>query len=227
LIEVNLLPGGKRRGRRGPKLSFNLPSFGGGFGDKWVLGAAAVFILLAGYGGFLFWTTSRAAKDLAVGIEAAQADSARYVDEIAQNDLLEAREESILQRADIIQEIDEDRYIWPHILDEVARALPEYTWLTEIVQVSLGGGLQFQIDGRAGNNFAVTQFMENLEASLFISNVDLISAEQVAENTGGLNRAVTSFSLEAFFDRPPPELLETVPLFRAQAEAGSAPPPGF
>ena len=26
--------------------------------------------------------------------------------------------------------IDEDRYIWPHILDEVSRALPPYTWIT-------------------------------------------------------------------------------------------------
>lgn len=200
---------------------------GGGLGDRWVLGSSAIVIILAGLAGYLYWNTASRAGDLAVEIETAQADSARYADEIAQNSLLEAREDSILQRATIIQEIDEDRYVWPHILDEIARALPEYTWLTEIVQVSLGEGLQFRINGRAGNNFAVTQFMENLEASLFISNVSLITAEQVPENTGGVNRAVASFSLEALFDRPPPELLETVPLFQAQAEGGLTPPPGL
>lgn len=227
MIEVNLLPGGKRRGSKGPKFSFKLPSIGGGMGDRWVLGSSAIIIILAGLAGYLFWTTSSTAGDLAVEIETAQADSARYADEIAKNSLLEAREDSILQRATIIQEIDEDRYVWPHILDEIARSLPEYTWLTEIVQVSLGEGLQFRIDGRAGNNFAITQFMENLEASLFISNVDLINAEQVPENSGGFNRAVASFSLEAFFDRPSPELLETVPLFQAQAAGGANPPPGL
>jgi len=227
LIKVNLLPGGKRRGSKGPSFSFKLPNIGGGLGDKWVLGSSAIILIVAGACGYLFWTTSGAAADLVVEIETAQADSARYADEIAQNSLLEAREDSILQRATIIQEIDEDRYVWPHILDEIARNLPEYTWLTEIVQVSLGEGLQFRVDGRAGNNFAVTQFMENLEASLFISNVSLISAEQVPENSGGFNRAVASFSLEAFFDRPSPELLETVPLFQAQAEGGTAPPPGL
>jgi Tfp pilus assembly protein PilN len=196
-------------------------------GDRWVLGAAAVIILLVGAAAYLFWTTRGRLTELEVGIVAAQADSARYVDEIAQSSLLEAREDSILQRATIIQEIDEGRYVWPHILDEIARALPEYTWLTNILQVSLGEELQFRIDGRAGNNFAVTQFMENLEASLFISNVDLISAEQVPESSGGVNRAVTSFSLEAFFDRPPPELLQTVPLFQARAEGGDGPPPGL
>ena len=116
--------------------------------------------------------------------------------------------------------------MWPHILDEVARALPEYTWLSEIIQVSLGNELQFQIDGRAGNNFAVTQFMENLEASLFISDVRLRSTEQVSEASGGFNQAVKSFSLDGFFDRPPPELLETVPLFGPPSGGASASPSG-
>lgn len=225
MIEVNLLPGGKRRGSRGPKLP-KLPSFGGGLGDRWVLGASAVVIVLVVLAGYFYMGTNRRITDLDVEIAAAQADSARYVDEIAQNTLLEAREDSILQRATIIQEIDEDRYVWPHVLDEVARALPDYTWLTEILQVSGGEELRFQIQGRAGNNFAFTQFMENLEASLFVSNVDLIAAEQVLESSGGVNRPVTSFSLEADFERPPPELLETVPLFDAPAEGSSAPPSG-
>ena len=225
MIEVNLLPGGKSRRPLGSRLP-SLPSFGGGFGDRWVLGSTAVIVLLLGAAGYLYWTVTQGLADLDVGIEAAQADSVRYVDEIAQNALLRAREDSILQRATIIQEIDEGRYVWPHILDEVARALPEYTWITEILQVSLGDQMQFQIDGRAGNNFAVTQFMENLEASLFISNVRFRSTEQVSEDSGGFNRAVTSFSLDAFFDRPDPELLETVPLFGLPSGGETAPPSG-
>jgi len=227
LIEVNLIPGGKKRGPRGPKLSFKLPSFGGGAGDRWILGSAAVIVLSLGLMGYLYWTSSGTYSDLEVEIAAARADSARYADEISQNALLQAREDSILQRATIIQEIDENRYVWPHILDEVARSLPDYTWLEEIVQVSLGDDLQFRINGRAGNNFAVTQFMENLEASLFISNVDLLSAEQVAESAGGFNRAVTSFSLEARFEQPSTDLLETVPLFEAPPEGEASPSSGL
>ncbi len=226
MIKVNLLPSGKRRGSFGPKLSVKLPSIGGGVGDRWVIGSSVVVILLVGMMGYRWYSTAGANTELEIGIDAAQRDSARFVDEIAQSTLLEAREDSILQRAVIIQEIDEDRYVWPHVLDEVARALPDYTWLTEIIQVSLGEELQFQIDGRAGNNFAFTQFMENLEASLFISNVRLVSAERALESSAGFNRAVTSFSLEAFFERPPPELLETVPLLESSSGGSSAPPSG-
>ena len=28
--------------------------------------------------------------------------------------------------------MDGDRYVWPHLLDEVTRALPAYTWLVDL-----------------------------------------------------------------------------------------------
>jgi len=213
LIEVNLQPGGKRRGARGPKLP-KLPSFGGGGWDRWVLGSTAVVLVAAGAAAYLFFTTSGRRGDLEVQIDEARADSARYADLIAQNDALLARRDSIAQRVNIIQEIDEDRYVWPHIMDEVARALPDYTWLTAILQVTLGDELLFRVDGNAGNTFALTQFMENLEASLFIRNVELITTEQVVEQneTGDVRRAVYHFQLEAVFQRLPADLLQTVPL---------------
>jgi len=185
--------------------------------DRWVLGSSAVVLAAGILGIFLYVTTSSARGDLEVRIEEARADSARYADLIQQNDALLARRDSIAQRVDIIQEIDGSRYIWPHLLDEVGRALPEYTWLTEILQVSLGEDLQFRIDGMAGNTFALTQFMENLEVSPFIRNVDMVSAEQVVEESEdrGVRKAVYAFQLEAFFERPSVELLQTVPLFDA------------
>ena len=213
MIEVNLLPGGKKRSSRGPKLSFKLPSFEAVPKDPWVLGSAAVVLVAVVLSGFLYLSTSSRREDLTVSIDAAVADSARYFDLIQQNNALNARRDSIAQRVDIIQEIDGDRYIWPHILDEVARALPDYTWLIELIQVSGGEPIRFRIGGQAGNNFAVTQFMENLEASLFIRNVNLVSTEQEVITRGGINRIVNRFELEAEYERPPPELLETVPLF--------------
>ncbi len=215
MIEVNLQPGAKRRGTRGPKLSLSLPSLGGLGRDRWVLVSSVVVVATAAVCGWLYLTTSNRAGELQVQINEARADSSRYADLIQQNDALLARRDSIAQRVEIIQEIDGDRYVWPHIMDEVARALPEYTWLTEILQVSLGDQLQFRIVGRAGSNFGLTQFMENLEASLFVRNVRLISTDQIVEEAGegGVRRVVYEFQLEALFERPPIELLQTVPLF--------------
>jgi Tfp pilus assembly protein PilN len=187
--------------------------------DSWVLGASAVVIVVVALSAFLYVTTNGAHGELTVSIREAVADSTRYADLIQANDALTARRDSIAQRVNIIQEIDSDRFVWPHILDEVARALPDYTWVTELIQVQGGDPLQIRIAGRAGNNFAVTEFMESLEASFFIRNVDLISTSQVVEGLGGgVERIVNQFSLEAEFERPPVELLETIPLFDAGPE---------
>jgi len=213
LIEVNLLPGGKKRAAKSAGLSFKLPTIQAFPRDSWVLGSALVVLVVVALSAFLYLSTTRRQEDLTVRIEEAVADSARYFDLIQQNNALNARRDSIAQRVAIIQEIDGDRYVWPHIMDEVARALPDYTWLVGLSQVSGGEPLRFRISGQAGNNFAVTQFMENLESSLFIRNVALVSTEQENVTAGGINRIVNRFELDAEYERPPPELLETVPLF--------------
>lgn len=213
MIEVNLLPGGKKRASSRPKLSFSIPRVEAIPKDPWILGSAAVFLVAAVGSAFLYLTTSSQLEELTVRTEAAVADSIRYFDLIQQNNALTARRDSIAQRVAIIQEIDGDRYTWPHVMDEVARALPDYTWLVELLQVDGGDPLKLRIGGQAGNNFAVTQFMENLEASLFIRNVSLVSTEQEVVAQGGINRIVNRFVLEGEYERPPTELLETVPLF--------------
>lgn len=226
MIEVNLIPGGKRRVSKGPKISFRGPAIEGFPKDRWVLGASVVIIAVVALMGYLYFSTNSRSGDLTVSIEEAVSDSARYADLIQQNDALMARRDSIAQRVAIIQEIDGDRYVWPHIMDEVARALPDYTWLTDIVQLSASPELQFRIEGRAGNSFGLTRFMENLEASLFIRNVDLVSTEQTIASADGVNRVVNTFYLEAFYERPPVELLQTEPLFDSPQPGTDAPPSG-
>jgi len=215
LIEVNLLPSGKRRVARRPRLSFSLPKAGGLSKDPWTLVSGLLVLALVAVAGFLYFTTGGQRGDLTVDVERAASDSARYADLIERNAALSARRDSIAQRVAIIQEIDVDRYVWPHIMDEVARAMPDQLWLTNLFQVARGEDLRFRIFGRAGNNTALTQFMDNLSSSLFIRNVTLISTEQVIETAGQTSRVVHSFQLEALFNRPPLELLETVPLFDA------------
>jgi Tfp pilus assembly protein PilN len=203
-----------------------MPTFENFAFDRWVFGSTVMLIGAVVGAGYLYLGTTERKGDLEAEIQALEAQAANYADQIAKNDSLFELQYSLAQRVGIILEIDEDRYVWAHILDEVARALPEYTWLTELIEVSNSDPLRFRIDGRSGNIFALTNFMENLEASLFIREVRLISAEQAVESVGLTNRALSHFTLEASFERPPIEVLETVPLFDASPAEPEAPPAG-
>lgn len=184
-----------------------------------MVGALVLAIGAVVYAGYRYFTVTSRLEDLQVAVTQAQQDSAQLAETIAKVENLQARRDSIAQKVAILQEIDGDRYVWSHLMDEVARALPDYTWLTSLVQIQGGQEPNFRVVGRAGNNFALTRFMENMEASPFIRNVTLISTEQVVETrTGGSERLVNDFTLEAFFEDPPPEILETVPLFGPVAE---------
>ena len=163
MIEVNLLPGGRKRAAKARAVSFALPKIGGLPTDRWVLGAGGVGIVVVLVIAFLFLGVRGDREELQVALDVAAQDSVRFADLIARTELLTARRDSIAQRIAIIQEIDQDRYSWPHLLDEVARALPDYTWLTELTQVGTDP-LAIRLVGQAGNNFALTVFMEQLEA---------------------------------------------------------------
>jgi len=220
VIEVNLLPGGKKKRARGGNRKLAIPNFGNLLSDSYAIGAVVVAVgVLATLG---WWYTGLTARQGEVQVALADAlqDSANYADLIERNAILAARQDSIAQKVSIIQEIDALRYVWPHLLDELARALPDYTWLTQVIQVSLGDVVEFQVRGRAGNNRAMTTFWRQLQESPFIRRVDLVQTEQVLEPSGQL---VYAFQLDCVYETPPMEFLETIPLFGVGSPVGGAP----
>ena len=221
MIEVNLLPGGKKRKRGGPKLSFSLPSFGGGGGnmpDKFVLGAVAAVAIVLGAAGYTWFGLNGQIEEVQVALSGELEDSARFHDLLQRNNELTARRDSILQRIAVIQDIDEGRYVWAHILDELARALPDYTWLTGVTEISPFPAFELLIDGGAGDNTAVTMFMSQLEASPFFREIRIINSSLSVEGT----EQYYAFQLQLYFEMPSDEYLETVPLFEGN-DAGPVP----
>jgi Tfp pilus assembly protein PilN len=223
MIEVNLSPSAKRRGKKsarggggggGPSMpSIKLPDF-----DKWLLFLIAGWIIGLGGLAWLFLGTRAEAAQLTDQIDTAVADSTRYAATIAQTNELRARRDTIAMKLEVIQQIDEGRYTWPHIMEELSKALPDYTWLEGVQQLEGGAAPTFQIDGRTGNNFALTRFMSNLEASPFIRGVRLLSTTQVQEGPQGAEITLHQFMLEAHFEEPTADLIQTVPLFAEDTE---------
>ena len=176
----------------------------------WVVGFGLVAYLH-------FSSTSRLA-DLRVEHETAIADSANNAKLRAQGDSLAAQEAIIAQKMQLIQDIDAGRFTWSHIMDEISRALPSYIWLINMTEgAGEGGKPRVRMEGRAGNYYALGKYIEDLESSPFLRGVRLISSSRTIVE----ERVVLQFVLEMDYETPPPDAIQTVPLFAAQPGNGN------
>lgn len=239
MIEINLLPGGASRRPTGPARPGGrkaaLPQVPGD-SRLAAAGGAVVVVFLAL--GFLFWRAGSQKAELEAAIGREVADSTRLAGVIALVQEMEARQDTIEQKIDVIRGVDERRYVWPHLMDEISRALPPYTWLTKLTAeeepepaappparpgqqpdsaalaaaaaaaAAAPRGPAFTLEGNTGSTQALTRFMKNLEASPVIRDVTLVTSEQTTRE--GLN--VLKFTLEARFEQPDPSIIETVPV---------------
>ncbi len=220
MIEINLLPGSVKRTKRkvgvglsGGALSrIKLPKL-----DRIL--AASIVMTILGVAMIAYMQIGGSAKLSAVRLEeeALVRDTARMSALILQNAALNAKQDTIVRKLSVIQELDGGRYDWAHILDEISRAVPDYTWLTSITPGASADPtkIAFKIEGRMGNAFALPRFIQELEASPFIANVALRGSDPLIEN----NKPVYSFSIEANYEEPPVDMVRTEPLFAADMDS--------
>jgi Tfp pilus assembly protein PilN len=140
MIEINLLPGsGKKksgRSRGGAARTINFGALLAGITQKirdpWLISAVGSVALSIGAVGGTFTYQSQRVSSLSEAERIALADSARYAAALKERARADARRDTLLRRTNLIRAIDEDRFIWPHVLDEVSKALPPYTWLSSL-----------------------------------------------------------------------------------------------
>lgn len=139
MIEINLLPGSGKKARSrsaGFALGGVLSGIIAQVKDPYLMGAAAVVILAAvatvGLWGLQQSTSSRLDRELQTAVQ----DSIRFGLMINERRKVLAQRDEVLGQLSMIKTIDDNRFTWPHIMDEVSRALPPYTWLTSMAQTS-------------------------------------------------------------------------------------------
>ncbi len=214
MIEINLLPGGKHK-RTGKGAGLAIPDIGALLAqikDPWLVAAIAAWVLVIAGAVGLYVPRARQTQALEPKLEAAKRDSVRYSSILTRKAQLKRREDSLLAEIEVIRDIDRDRYVWPHILDAMAKALPPFLWLDDVAsrggEDSDSGSTTLTILGKTADPQALTRFMRNLEESPFIEGVQIVSSALVAVQ----GHDVTSFSLTARYQPPAPSLLTMEPL---------------
>ncbi|HYJ78597.1 MAG TPA: hypothetical protein VEW03_03270, partial [Longimicrobiaceae bacterium] len=134
MIEINLLPSGAPR-RAGARPSARPTSLAQAGADPRIVALGAAAVLVLGLAAFGFWRTGAQRSELEGQVERERADSVRLARTIALMTTLGARRDTIEQKIAVIRAVDGRRYVWPHLLDEVSRAVPPYTWLTRVAAI--------------------------------------------------------------------------------------------
>ncbi len=204
MIEINLMPRGTGPTARGRRSSADAsPSRAG---PPWHLAAAGPGLVTLLVLALLHPGARDRRRVLQDRVTEAVRDSTELAGLISTAEQLRAGRDSVAARVRVIRELDRGRYVWSHILAEVAAAVPEFTWLTRIAEAGAGDQIQVQIEGRTANTFALTRFMNRLEASPFLTAVSLAGTEQVAERLpDGGEWVLSAFVLWASY-RPRPTM---------------------
>jgi len=233
MITVNLRPGQKRK-RVGSNpfkgLLDNFRGLGTKVKDPLLLAAMAGWICVVAWLGFVYLNSARQLYTLEPRLEQARSENRRFKTFLADKRRQEMIRDSLLAQITVIRNVDGDRYVWPHLLDEVTKALPAYTWLVDMGPVAAAPVntappktkadsaaadsakaappvLAFQLNGRTIDIQAYTRFLRQLEASPWIENATPVSAQTVVEK----DRPVTAFTIRATFSRADSAYIRTAP----------------
>jgi len=234
MIEVNLLPGQKRKAP-GAGFKLRMPDLGGliaNVKDPWLIAAVLAWVIVGGGAAALF-VVERAKLALAEStLETVKVEKRRFDVVIAQKRQSERIRDSLLAEIVVIRNIDADRYVWPHILDQVTKALPPYTWLRGITQVggmvapppagvaggpgpagpdSLANAVRVSIDGITVDFQAYTTFLRQLQASPWITDVTPNQSSVTME----ADRPVTAFNVTMRYKVADSVYIRTVPLLQS------------
>jgi Tfp pilus assembly protein PilN len=135
MIEINLLPSaGKKKATSRKGIDFAAIASGASnrFRDKFLIGTMIAVVAGAGAVGGLYTMQTAREADLAERKDRGIRDSTRYATFLKDRYRAQSIRDTLLREVNIIRSLDDDRFVWPHVLDEVSRALPQYTWLTTL-----------------------------------------------------------------------------------------------
>jgi type IV pilus assembly protein PilN len=171
---INLLPWREQQ-RKERKLAFFV-----------ALGGAAIGALLVAFAGYLLVNSMISAQErrnerLRTEIKGVD----RQIEQI--NDL-ETQKQRFISRMQVIEKLQRSRSEVVHLFDEVAKTMPDGTYLTAFKQ----DGKKLKFEGVAQSSTRVSTFMRNISGSQWMRDPELEVVESKPGNTIG-----NSFVLDA------------------------------
>jgi type IV pilus assembly protein PilN len=110
---------------------------------------------------------------------------------IAEIKELEKTKQALLDRMEIIQQLQRSRPEIIHTFDELVATLPDEAYITTLTQ----RGNQMEIKGKAASNARVSEYMRNLDRSPWLASPKLTVIETKKDANKGQQNNLRSFAL--------------------------------
>lgn len=150
----------------------------------------------------------RRLEELQNAHDQAVADSASRSRRYDEQRALVVRGASLDRRLKVVSALDHERLVWPQLLAEIGAALPDDVYLTAL-EARTRVPLTVELRGRAGDTFAVTQFINALQSAASIGAVRLLGTDARVEGVElDEPRLERSFVIEVDYQLPSESLTE-------------------
>ena len=191
MIRINLLTT-ERKTAKAPKGGITFQA-----GQKMMILGSLILVVVVAALGWRYWALGQQAARLEADIENARREEARLQEILRQVKEFEARKAVLQARLDLIDQLRKGQNAPVHMVDQVSRALPDMTWLTNMVQQP--DGYTLQIQGRCLTLTSLSDFIGNLEGSrFFIRPVEIVDSSVVAGD-GKTTPDLISFTIRGTF----------------------------
>jgi type IV pilus assembly protein PilN len=188
MIRINLLASERRAVKA-------VVSRGMEAGQKMMVLGSLILVLTLAALGWRYWALGQQAAQLEEDIAAAQREEARLQEILRQVNEFEARKVMLEARLALIDELRKGQNAPVHMIDQMSRALPDMTWLTNVTQ----SGYTLTIQGRCLTLTSLSDYIGNLEGSrYFIRPVEIVESA-VVPGDGKTTPDLIAFTIRGTF----------------------------
>jgi type IV pilus assembly protein PilN len=190
MIRINLLTS-ERRAVKAASPGFQA-------GQKMMILGSLVFVLTVAALGWRYWALGQQAAQIEADIQSQQREEQRLQEILRQVKEFEARKAVLQARLDLIDRLRKGQNAPVHMVDQVSRALPDMTWLTNMQQSPDGYTLTLQ--GRCLTLTSLSDFIGNLEGSrYFMRPVEIVESTVVPGGSDGKVPDLIAFTIRGTF----------------------------
>lgn len=160
------------------------------------IAASLILLTTALSVGWWYWSLGQTSQKLDEDLAIAESEAQQLRSVLSQAQAFETRRAQLQQRITLIEQLRRRQIRPVHVLDEVARAVPDGVWLTDLSQK----GDELLLTGMTTALTGVSDFVANLESSAwFRKPVDIIDSERTTDRQTG---DLVKFSIRATVNNP-------------------------